>query len=592
MFFVIDSVFLRSSAKVSQITKDAGHYAALTGNPPAITSNAAHMPPPATNMGDAAGDTVMQTDEVVESISPALTQDNPPPAYARDRRDFTNFLAHSARASTSSKQGLSPATITKLFKQAKSEYGLKKQSAVAPDLSLKRARTGNSQENLYPSENDLPWETPKKFAKSASPLPTNERQSFQDGNRFNSLVNVPQNVTFEHPPGPSDKNRRQPNQARAKHAGEARRASANKPPPPQDDVNDPTASQASATTAPTSAPRRNRPPPLYITGISVKDLIAILLEQLKKNEFFIRQTDADNLSLFIFGMDNYTTAKKCLAEKNIQFYTFTPKSEKPKNVVLKGINGNYSADEVKSELTSLELPEVKVSKVTKITSNNLGINTSFFIVQLTAESNKLALTREKYILHQKVRWEKLRKQEVHRCTNCQGLGHSGSNCALAHRCCRCKETHAKGECKVPAGTTDRKSLYCVNCEEFGHAASYRGCPLLKLAGYCKVFNNTQHRSARQARLGQITDQFQPGSTRAPTTSRPPECAWGEVNTGRHLFPGPSPDNSNISSMLAESESRIIKALQDQLSNMMKIVNNNASRIDFLFKQAGFHDGSP
>lgn len=165
--------------------------------------------------------------------------------------------------------------------------------------------------------------------------------------------------------------------------------------------NEPTASQTTAATTPVSAPRRNCPPPLYVAGLSIKELITILHDQIKKSGFFIRQTDADDLTDFVFGMDNFATAKKCLAKKNVQFYTFTPKNEKPKNVALKGIRGNYSAAEVQTELLNLAIQDVKICKVKKVSFNKMSSDTSFFTIQLPAESNKTALTKKKYILIRK-----------------------------------------------------------------------------------------------------------------------------------------------------------------------------------------------
>ena len=75
---------------------------------------------------------------------------------------------------------------------------------------------------------------------------------------------------------------------------------------------------------------------------------------------------------------------------------------------------------------------------------------------------------------------KAKKKENLQCKNCQRLGHGASNCNLSYRCVKCSENRQPGECALPKPDNpeknDRSKLYCVACNNYGHPASYRGCP--------------------------------------------------------------------------------------------------------------------
>jgi len=53
------------------------------------------------------------------------------------------------------------------------------------------------------------------------------------------------------------------------------------------------------------------------------------------------------------------------------------------------------------------------------------------------------------------------------------LGHAAANCNLRYSCVKCKEDHEPGKCSIYLGKNNE--LYCINCNSFGHPASYRGC---------------------------------------------------------------------------------------------------------------------
>lgn len=178
-----------------------------------------------------------------------------------------------------------------------------------------------------------------------------------------------------------------------------------------------------------------------------------------------------------------------------------------KNIVLKGVRGNFSDDDVKAELNELNIANVNIVKVSKVYFNKNNKDFYHFLIQLFSDSNVQNLTKIKTIAFQKIRWEPLRKRDIFQCKNCQRLGHSSANCAMGYRCVKCNKNHKPGECAIPKDTTDKNSLYCVNCEVVGHTASYRGCPLFKFAKDLNEAKNVQNRKTHNDRLNRINSNF-------------------------------------------------------------------------------------
>lgn len=77
-------------------------------------------------------------------------------------------------------------------------------------------------------------------------------------------------------------------------------------------------------------------------------------------------------------------------------------------------------------------------------------------------------------MHHVIQWDKLRRKDIIQCIRYQRLGHAVANCNLDYRCVRCKEDHKPGFCS--AGKGNNHVSYCINCNNVGHPAFYRGCP--------------------------------------------------------------------------------------------------------------------
>lgn len=140
------------------------------------------------------------------------------------------------------------------------------------------------------------------------------------------------------------------------------------------------------------------------------------------------------------------------------------------------LNVSYTENEVFNEFLDYGIEGLKFIKVSRFTTKSSRLNKRtlpIFIIQLSADSNLTKLKGIKYISHD-VYWEKRKKNEIIQCKRCQRLGHAAVNCNMQYRCVKCNKEHKPGDCKNLR--SDINKVYCINCNNFGHPASYRGYP--------------------------------------------------------------------------------------------------------------------
>lgn len=123
----------------------------------------------------------------------------------------------------------------------------------------------------------------------------------------------------------------------------------------------------------------------------------------KKNSFTLKQSD-DNCIVYLQNLTIYKTIVEILKTEKIKFFTFTPKNYKLKNIVLKGVCGDFSEEDIKNDINDLKLQFITIHKIYKIKPKNTDNNNKnhCFLIQLTNDSILQNLTKVKYIAYQKI----------------------------------------------------------------------------------------------------------------------------------------------------------------------------------------------
>lgn len=343
---------------------------------------------------------------------------------------------------------------------------------------------------------------------------------------------------------------------------------------------------------------KSRPPPIHVYTKNMKTLTKIITDgKIPEGDFWVRYTDKDYITVKSLNIKTYKLIKEILKANEIQFYSYTPKENKKISLVLKGIKSEYDESDVINSINSKNLTNVKIEQVTKLKFDLKVEDKFFFIVQLANGSKPAELTRIKRMLHQNVRWERLKKKAVFQCRRCQRIGHSSSNCNLDYRCVKCGKNHGPikegGICEI-TDKTDKKLLKCINCGESGHTASYKGCPYLSMAQGVKNQTHDLRKYIKSNKINKISRTVNPNVSYANVmdnnsafpplprrsnvnespedTLRPPNN-YSAQHTGNNL--------TSIEETLNQFKNSMLNIIKEQFTEMNKKITDNSRKIEFL-----------
>uniref|UniRef100_A0ABD2W1T1 Pre-C2HC domain-containing protein n=1 Tax=Trichogramma kaykai TaxID=54128 RepID=A0ABD2W1T1_9HYME len=252
-----------------------------------------------------------------------------------------------------------------------------------------------------------------------------------------------------------------------------------------------------------------RIPAIITLGYTTKDLLKELNSIHNISGFLIKNTGAKKCKIIASNKPDFDTIKSHFKENKVNSYSFTPLTEKPQSILLKGLSSDTSTEEIKAALEEITSDNITLTKIDEF--NNSSNWSKIFIVQLSPDSDLHELLKIKSLLHQVIKWENLRKKAITQCKNCQRVEHIATNCNMPYRCVKCTHEHEPGQCNIPKNNTDKEKLQCVNCLNFGHPASYLGCPYIQEHLALKVANKnnfTQTSAAKpQARISNNTPSY-------------------------------------------------------------------------------------
>ncbi|GFX40435.1 uncharacterized protein TNCV_788901 [Trichonephila clavipes] len=139
-------------------------------------------------------------------------------------------------------------------------------------------------------------------------------------------------------------------------------------------------------------------------------------------------------------------------------------------VVIKGLPKKAKPEDIHNDLIDLGFTVDRVSQLTgKITNQLLPV----FLVSLPRNMTNATIFKLDKLSYLNVSVEGYDSKGVTQCYKCQQFNHTASNCHIKPKCLKCGEPHQTTDCKIDKVET----MYCVNCEAYGHMANYSKCPL-------------------------------------------------------------------------------------------------------------------
>lgn len=329
-------------------------------------------------------------------------------------------------------------------------------------------------------------------------------------------------------------------------------------------------SNASITVTQTQINDNIKIPPINLVDMDTKELIKFIKNGLKINEFRIKEF-RNKKSLFMNNLKDYARVKSYLKKSTAKFFTFTPKAEKTKTYLLKGLNGDTPIEEILEELNKFQEDDLKFIKVSQFTtkkSKEKDYLLPIFLVQISSNSSINKLKQIKTLLYRCIRWEQLKHPEIPQCRNCQGFFHSASNCYLPPKCVKCDKQHERGKCQIDKVSADEMDkLYCVLCKKYGHPASYKGCEIYRNL-QTKLRNKKRNNLANNVNISNCN--LEPGLSYANKVKL-------NNTTSNQL-------NANLISgnSFMEEIKNIMLNLTTQVVNLQKQLQLQISRVDTLF----------
>lgn len=251
--------------------------------------------------------------------------------------------------------------------------------------------------------------------------------------------------------------------------------------------------------------------PIIAYGLNRKDFAATAKEKLGHSDFVMKNVNKNCTHIISSSLEDHKLLREHLKNENQKFYFYTPKDEKPINVIIRGIDNSYDENDIISELNNLNI-KIDVLRVMRYSTNNSkrkNIKLNLWLLKMAPGSDVSAVMKIKYLLNQRVSFEKPKISEIIQCKRCQRYGHAAFNCVLDYRCVKCEHKHEPGECLVEitsesieneSGELETKitsQAFCVNCQKNGHPANFRQCPIYK------KFNKTKTEKIHQLSSQQI-----------------------------------------------------------------------------------------
>ncbi|KAI4480427.1 hypothetical protein M0802_014233 [Mischocyttarus mexicanus] len=351
-----------------------------------------------------------------------------------------------------------------------------------------------------------------------------------------------------------------------------------------------------ASASPPEGRRSARPTPLHTFNVKAKDIIKLLTDNgLSPDKFYIRPYSNGSVNINAVCSDSHSTVKKILDNR---------------------ISPEFTEDEVKADIESRNLSDINVIKVLKHHFYKTNANNFFFIVQLASDSKAVALTKIRYLLHQPIRWERLKRKEVFQCRRCQRAGHASINCCMPFRCVKCGQDHGpiseSNTCLV--SKEDLKSkLCCANCGSNGHPSSYGGCPYLETVQSSVRRLKQLTRAVKQDRVRAISRRVDPNISYAnimdkrqvnfPPLPRTENAFLGREVTGsvldymkgstgtrvpsEHKTRGamddsaPNTASSSLEELFIQLQKKMLSSIATHMEEMNKKLAENSAKIEFI-----------
>ena len=316
-------------------------------------------------------------------------------------------------------------------------------------------------------------------------------------------------------------------------------------------------------------------PPIHINGMRGQQIIEIL-RNINIKQYSIRKTGLARHLLQMIDIDDFRIVQTKLKNLSVPHFTYTPKQNRNKVYLLRGLDGDEDPVQILEELKSLNITMVEFITVSKF--NTKQKSNSLFLIQISPNSNEQNLFKTNKVNNTIVKWESIKKRDIIQCFRCQRLGHSAFNCGMDYRCVKCKENdHDPGQCQLPKGVQhDTHKVYCVSCQAFGHPASYRGCPKIKDYVQSRKFAQKKDKTNKVNQTEFANSVVKRGVTYSIATN--PQ----NQNFSRTVGAEKRSELDALKAFLTQTIAELSSSIHTKLTTLSNSIQDVSARTDFIY----------
>ena len=254
----------------------------------------------------------------------------------------------------------------------------------------------------------------------------------------------------------------------------------------------------------------------------------------------------------------------------LEYHTYQLKSERLYRFVIRGLPSSMDAKDIAAEIQNLghEVTNVlNVQKKRDVNGEKRIYKFPLFYVDIKQNENNKSVFNITELLDCKIRIEPPHKtNNIPQCTNCQQLGHTKSFCSRKARCVKCAGNHLTSSC-----TKTRNSVAtCALCNEKGHPANYKGCPV-----YQKKLKSQQTKVSVVQRVEKKKENQDIPSTSGLSYAQVTKKSNDEPTIMKKLSPSYNePTIADVMKLLDSIRSDMNKSI-GQLTNRVNVLENKS-----------------
>lgn len=289
-------------------------------------------------------------------------------------------------------------------------------------------------------------------------------------------------------------------------------------------------------------------PPITILKSNLETIKTICKEH-NVLQYSIRKISIGH-KLFCELLYDYDNVIKSLKDKNVEFFSYCSKNNRPFKVILSGLD-KMDVKVLKNELIKEGLCCLDVKPVFRKANHNREI--ILYVVYLKKGSTSLKDLKENHnsLNYIRIKWSHKTRlpSQLTQCYNCQMFGHGSNNCNVKTFCANCAGSHLTTSCTATI-------TKCANCHG-SHKSTDKDCP-----------NRTSYIGFRSRYSGKTRNSTLPNRTVNQNTI-PVTNAWTNSNRLIEQMHG-SPSHNDLFSL---------EELQKLTLELIGLMKNCKTKVD-------------